>query len=144
MFSIVTSRTYSGLAWSKSNVNSAQPRDRSFRLERFEVKVLLGDAHLGVGHLEHGREQLFLGVEVVEDQPLGDVGARGDGIGIAAGEAVLGEFRERDLQDLALGALPVAPPHRRRFCVLRDGLFLRSHPAVRSSASGQACLPLPS
>ena len=118
-----------------------KPADRSLRLQRLEVEVFLGNAHLGVRHLEDGDEQLFLRIEIIEDQPLGDVRARGDRVGVAASEAVLGELRERNLQDLALGPLPVAPSDRRFFRVRGRGFSRRFHLAVRSLASGNRRLP---
>jgi hypothetical protein len=79
------------------------------------MEVFFGKAHLGVGHLEDGDEQLFLRVEVIEDQPLGDVGARGDRVGVAAKQAIFGELGKRNFQDLTFGPFPVAPPDRGLF-----------------------------
>ena len=140
MFSIVTRRMYSGLALVEIEGEFRKPSDRSLRLQCLEVQVFFGKAHLGVGHLEDGGEQLFLRIEVIEDQPLGDVGARGDRVGVAASEAIFGELRKRNLQDLTLGPFPVAPPDRRLFRV--RGLSRRLHLAVRSFRAGNAaCRP---
>jgi hypothetical protein len=62
------------------------------------MQVFFGKAHLGIRHLEDGDEQLLPRVELIEDQPLGDVCARGDRVGVAASETVFGELRKRNLR----------------------------------------------
>ena len=85
--------------------------DRGVLAER---QFALAAPDLLIGVEQHGAVERLLVAEVVVEQPLVGLGARGDGIDAGAVEALLAELVARRLQDRGLGALGVAWSRRRQ------------------------------
>src|SRR6516162_4144038 len=87
-----------------------QLADRIFGRQSVEPEAGLCGTNFRISLVEDLDEEILFGLEIVEDQPLRDLGARGDRIRIAAGEAVLRKFDARDIENLLAGPYGVALP----------------------------------